>query len=166
MTGSAGIRPNRQWRSRPQGRASSIQPSFAAIYSLAKARISCWSMAGSTPENIYAALPCARNDIAMGLAHADMHSYVSILNSRIAASLDFAKTAFRSAANASPFWVVSSSLRQVEQINTVWCNSLSLTLVMAVVNPLTHQQSTDKTLADDSAHSLLYNTQNFDDRNR
>ena len=166
MTESAGIRPNRQCRSRPQGRASSIQPSFAAIYSLAKARISCWSFAGSTPENIYAALPCARNDIAVGLAQADIHSNVSILKSRIATSLDFAKTAFSSAANASPFGVVSSSLRQVEQINTVWSNGLSLTLVMAAVNPLTHQQSTDKALVDDSAQSLLYNTQNPNDRNR
>jgi len=166
MTGSAGIRPNRQCRSRPQGRASSIQPSFAAIYNLAKARISCWSLSGSTPANIYAALPLARNEIAVGLPHADIHSYVSILKSRIASSVDFAKTAFSSAANASPFGTVSSSLRQVEQINTVWCNGLSLTLVMAAVNPLTHQQSTDKTLADDSAHSLLYNTQNPNDRNR
>ncbi len=120
--GSAGMRPNRQKRNRPQGRASSIQPSFAAIYNFAKARISCWSSAGSMPENIYAALPLARNETATGLAQADMHSKVSMLKSRISASLEVAKISLNASAKATPCGVSSAFLQQVEHMKTVWRN--------------------------------------------
>lgn len=165
MTGSAGIRPNRQWRSRPQGRASSIQPSFAALYNLAKARMSFWSLTGSIPENIYAALPCARNDIAVGLAQADMQAKVSMLKSRIAGSSAFAKIAFNAVANSSPLGCVSSSFWQVEQIKTVWRNILSFRLSTSVAYPTSAPVRLRQDKANDSAYLIYYNPLNFVDRN-
>ncbi len=154
--GSAGIRPNRQCRSCPHGRASSIQPSLAAIYSFAKARISCWSLAGSIPENIYAALPLARNERAVGLAQADMHSKVSMLKSRISAMSDAAKIPFRASAKATPFGVSSPSLRQVEHMNKVWRNGWSFRLKFASYIP----PNLPGQIRQDSAHLIDYNLLN------
>lgn len=133
--GSAGMRPNRQKRNRPQGRASSIQPSFAAIYSFAKARISCWSSTGSMPENIYAALSLARNETATGLAQADMHSKVSMLKSRISAMSETVNMSFKASAKATPFGVSCAFLRQVEHMKTVWRNGVSFRLGFASYIP-------------------------------
>ena len=162
--GLAGMRPNKQKRNRPQGRASSIQPSFAAVYSFAKARISCWSWAGSMPENIYAALPLARNEIATGLAQADMHSKVSMLKSRISASLEVAKISFNASAKATPFGVSSAFLQQVEQMKTVWCNGWPFQFGVMTIIPLTHTPNPCKITADDSATRFAYNPMNPFDR--
>jgi len=159
------MRPNRQKRNRPQGRASSIQPSFAAMYNRAKAKISCWSLTGSMPENIYAALPLARNEIAVGLAQADMHSNVSMLKSRISASLEAAKISFNAFAKAPPLGVSSLSLRQVEHIKTVWRNGWSFQFGKAVPIFLTQGSNPRKTTADDFGTCIPYNPMNPFDRN-
>lgn len=140
----AGIRPNRQNRSRPHGRASSIQPSWAARYKRAKANISCWSPSGSMPEKRYAALPTARNEIAVGLAQADMHSNVSTAKSWIAGSSAWAKICFIASASSAPFGSGSSSLRHVEQIKTVWRKSVSFVLGLVDTTPLSYPYCTGK----------------------
>lgn len=164
----AGIRPNRQNRSCPHGRASSIQPSSAAAYIFAKARISCRSLIGSTPANRYAALRAARNDIAFGLAHADMHSNVSTLKSRICGSSDVVKISFMAWARSSPFGAVSLSLQHVEQMNIVWRNCLSFAVGSAAVNstsaPLMRKQAVAHP-ANDSAYLIHYNPLNLIERN-
>ena len=154
--GSAGMRPNRQKRNRPQGRASSIQPSFAVIYSFAKARISCWSWAGSMPENIYAALPLARNETATGLAQADMHSKVSMLKSRISAMSEAVNMSFNASAKATPFGASSAFLQQVEHMKTVWRNGVSFRLeFISYISPNLPDQ-----IKQDSAHCFDYNLLN------
>jgi len=144
MLAGAGMRPIRQWRNRPQGRASSIQPSLASRYNFAKARISSWSWAGSMPENRYAALLCARKEIAVGFAQADMHSKVSMLKARIAGSSALAKSVLSAVANASPWGSVASSRRQLEQMNTVGGKQISLILGYVLYIPLAQDFATSK----------------------
>lgn len=133
----AGMRPVKQNRKRPNGRASSIQPSALVVYSLAKARISSRSVTGSTPENKYAALPVARNDIALGASHMDMHATVFTSKSSSPASI---KTRRIASANSKPclpvraplFGMLSGLAKQVEQTCRVWRTAgLSLFRVIA-----------------------------------
>ena len=120
MSLCAGIRPCKQNRSRPSGRASSIQPSPVVRYSRANARISFWSVSTSTPENRYAALPGARKEITFGFPQPDMHSNVSTSKDRKAGSSCRASSRRTSCANAAPRDSLSPSFRQVEQTNSVW----------------------------------------------
>ncbi len=124
----AGMRPNRQCLSLPHGRASSIQPSAASMYNLAKAKISSLSVSGLTSANRYAALPAARNEMAVGFEQADMHSNVSISKALISGSSEDANIPFSAAAKTSPFGISSASLRHVEQINKLWLKIVTLSL--------------------------------------
>lgn len=109
----AGIRPTKQNRNRPAGRASSIQPSGAFAYNRANAATSAPS-ARSTPANKYAALPSARNASAVGLVQTFKHACA-----RTSKSPSGANRAATSSTNAAPFGSPPIPAH-VEHINKLW----------------------------------------------